>query len=116
MNEMDSNNKYNKRVNEVGKNEYKKLTILIILSIISMILFLIVLLMDLKFIIIFGLAFGFASDLYFLRIMITSLKSKDKWSVIINFNYYHEGIFELIFFTIIIGIQFVAIIMIFIII
>lgn len=71
---------------------------------------------DLKSIILFSLSFGFASDLYFLRVIIFSLKSKDKWNVILDFNYYHEGIFELIFFTIITVIEFLAIIIAFIII
>ena len=98
------------------KNEYKRLTILIVFSIIFGIIFTITCLIDLKSIILFSLSFGLASDLYFLKMIRESLKSKDKWTVILDFNYYHEGFFELIFFTVIIGIEFLAIIIAFIVI
>ena len=87
-------------------NEYKILIILIVLSIIFGLIVLIIYLNDSSSIILFSLGFGLAMEIHLLYIMIRSLKSEVKWSVIVDFNYHHEGIFELIlsFVLIIIGI------------
>ena len=90
-----------------------KFTVLIIFIIFSIILGLMILglyLKDSSSIILFSLGFGLANEIYLIYVMIKSLKSEVKWSVILDFNYYHEGIFELIFIIIVIIIGIIAII------
>ena len=91
-------------------NEYKILMVLIVLSIVVGLMVLILCLTEQRAIITFSLGFGLAIEIYFLYTMVLSLKSEDKWSVIVDFNSEHEGIFELIFMVVLIIIGIIAII------
>ena len=91
-------------------NEYKKLMILIILSIITGLIVLILCLIEQRAIIVFSLGFGLALEVHFLYEIVYSLKSEDKWSIIVDFNSEHEGIFELILMVVLIIIGIIAII------
>lgn len=96
----------------------KKLIILmdiILFSVLFGLISLVLYSMDFKLIILFGLSFGLILDLCILIFIIYSLKSEQKWIIIIDFNHYYEGIPELILFIVIIGFEFLAIIITFII-
>lgn len=90
---------------------YKRLIGLLISSIIFFSLIVTFFLINPKTIILFSLSFGLSSQVYFLYMIIKSLKSKEKWSVIITFNDYNEGFFEIIFLSIIIIIEIFSIIL-----
>ncbi len=94
----------------MDKKEYKILIILIIFSVIVGLGILLFYLKDQNSIILFSLGFGLTTELAILYMMIISLKSKDKWSVIIRFNEVHEGIFELFFMIMLVIIGLIAII------
>ena len=91
-------------------NEYKFLMILIVFSIVIGLMALILCLTEQRAIVIFSLTSGLGLEVYFLYEMVLSLKSEDKWSIIVDFNSEHEGIFELILMVVLIIIGIIAII------
>ncbi|KKN57647.1 hypothetical protein LCGC14_0560190 [marine sediment metagenome] len=94
--------------------EYKTLIILMLFSVMVGFGILLFYLMEQNSIILFSLGFGLAVELSFLYMMVVSLKSKDKWSIVIKFNDVHEGIFEIFFIIILIVIGVISIIIYFI--
>ena len=90
--------------------EYKILIILIMLSTIVGLIILMLYLKNPMSIIIFSLGFGLAIEISTLHMIMVSLKSKDKWSIIVTFNNEHEGIFELILMIMLIIIGIIAIV------
>ena len=91
-------------------NEYKKLIILIVLSIIVCIMIFGFYLKDSRTIVFFGLGVGLALGVDFLYSLIYSLKSENKWCIIVSFNDDHEGIFEIILSIMVIIVGIIAII------
>lgn len=83
-------------------SKFRILTILIIFSIILGLIDLGLYLTDSSYIILFSLGFGLAMEILMLYVMIKSLKSEDKWIIILDFNQDHEGIFELILMIVLI--------------
>ena len=90
--------------------EYKILIILIVFSVIVGLNALILCLKDPREIIVLSLCFGLGTEIFTLVMIIVSLKSEDKWSVIVDFNSKHEGIFELILMVVLITIGIIAIV------
>ena len=91
-------------------NEYKILIVFIVFSVIVGLIILILYLENPISIVLFSLLFGIALGVFDFLKMVVSLKSEVKWSVIVDSNSKHEGIFELILMIVLIIVGIIAIV------